>query len=34
LPPSDGDCHAPLPCEGYPGTIPCREHAVLGYGRT
>src|SRR5262249_39851624 len=29
FPPSDGDCHTPLPCEGVKGTIPRRERAVL-----
>ena len=29
FPPSDGDCHTPLPREVRKGTIPRHEHAVL-----
>src|SRR5262249_39574260 len=28
FPPSDGDCHAPLPCEVRKGTVPRHERAV------
>src|SRR5262249_45284188 len=28
LPPSDGNCHTPLPCEVRKGTIPHQERAV------
>ena len=29
IPPSDGDCHTPLPCEVRKGTIPHQERAVF-----
>src|SRR5262249_37189916 len=29
LPPSDGDCHTPLPCEVRKSTVPRHERAVL-----
>jgi hypothetical protein len=29
FPPSDGDCHTPLPCEVRKGTIPRHERAVF-----
>src|SRR5262249_10763114 len=29
FPPSDGECHTPLPCEVRKGTIPHHERAVL-----
>src|SRR6516162_3671595 len=31
FPPSDGDCHTPLPCEVRRETIPRRERAVLPF---
>src|SRR5215831_5030650 len=29
FPPSDGDCHTPLPCEVRKGTVPRHERAVF-----
>jgi hypothetical protein len=34
LPPSDGDCHAPLPCEVRKDNIPRHERAVFAFGGT
>src|SRR5262249_49482587 len=31
FPPSDGDCHTPLPCEVRKGTIPRHERAVFTF---
>src|SRR5262249_49520778 len=31
FPPSDGDCHTPLPCEVRKGTIPHQERAVFTF---